>query len=353
MSRYQDSSTWAEIKRQPQIWEDWWGELEPRLPELKAWINAQNVDEIWLSGAGTSAYIGDFIAAGLNATSPIPIRAVASTDLVSAPHQFLSAKRPLVVNFGRSGDSAESIGVLDLLDALAPDTPRLNITCNPEGALATREAPHQRIIALPELSHDVGFAMTSSFSTMVLTALALFDPHMPKDAFQTLTQGARSGFAAMIARGEAMETPTRMVFLGSGLLKFAAREASLKILELTSGDIPVIWDSSMGFRHGPKSFVKDGTHIVMMTSSDPDIARYDVDLVTEIRQQFDGIPITELTGTSLPDRWGGLLQILPVQVMSVILSNRLNYAVDNPFEGQGTLTRVVSGVKLYAANPKT
>ena len=257
-----------------------------------------------------------------------------------------------MVNFGRSGDSAESLGVLDLLDTLAPDTPRLNITCNPEGALATREALNQRIIALPPISHDEGFAMTSSFSTMVLTGLALFDPNMPERAFQTLSQEAASRLDQMQTQAETMQTPSRMVFLGSGLLKFAAREASLKILELTSGDIPVIWDSSMGFRHGPKSFVKEGTHIVMMTSSDPDIARYDIDLMEEVRQQFEGITVTELAGSALPDRWGGLLQILPVQMMSVILSDRLNYVVDNPFEGQGTLTRVVSGVKLYRANPR-
>ena len=100
------------------------------------------------------------------------LRAVATTDLVARPHAYLNGRRVLMVNFGRSGNSAETLGTLDLLDVLAPASPRLNITCNAGSALATRPAADQRVIVLPEATHDAGFAMTSSFSTMLLTALA-------------------------------------------------------------------------------------------------------------------------------------------------------------------------------------
>ncbi len=58
---------------------------------------------------------------------------------------FLPGAKPLVVNFGRSGNSTESVGTLD---AFAPHTPRINITCNKDGALATRApgAPTQVIV---------------------------------------------------------------------------------------------------------------------------------------------------------------------------------------------------------------
>jgi tagatose-6-phosphate ketose/aldose isomerase len=138
---------------------------------LRAWIADQSFDEVWFCGAGTSAYIGDIIAASIKGTRSVP-----STDIVANPAHVLSDVRPLVVNFGRSGNSTESIGTLGALDALAPDAPSLNITCNKEGALATRTSDTpSKLILLPDAAHDEGFAMTSSFSTMLLTGLALFD----------------------------------------------------------------------------------------------------------------------------------------------------------------------------------
>ena len=73
---------------------------------------------------------------------------VATTDLVARPRAYLNGRRVLMVNFGRSGNSAETLGTLDLLDVLAPDSPRLNITCNAASALATRTAAHQRVIEM-------------------------------------------------------------------------------------------------------------------------------------------------------------------------------------------------------------
>ena len=340
-------ATWREIQSQPGIWSAWGRELEHIVPDVQDWIAGLDVEEIWFSGAGTSAYIGDFIAASLRTASPLPMISVASTDLVAAPHQFLGRAKPLVVNFGRSGNSAESIGVLDLLDALAPETPRLNITCNPDGVLAKRSNRHQRVINLPSETHDQGFAMTSSYSTMLLTALAIFDPDRPEGVFEELAGAARLVLPQMASRAAHMAMPARVVITGSGALKFTAREAALKIMELAAGQIPALWDSSLGFRHGPKSFVAEGTHVFVLVSSDPDIARYDRDLAVELTRQFDCIEVTELTGSDLPDRWGGVIQAVACQVIATVLSDRLGLNVDDPFKGQGTLSRVVADVKLY------
>jgi tagatose-6-phosphate ketose/aldose isomerase len=45
--------------------------------------------------------------------------------------------------------------------------------------------------------------------------------------------------------------------------------------------------------------------------------------------------------------WDTVLSILPAQLASVIWSNQLGLNIDNPFAGQSTLTRVVSGVRLH------
>jgi tagatose-6-phosphate ketose/aldose isomerase len=346
-------ATWCEIHAQPAIWRDWAAALD--VAALRAWVAAQAVDEVWFCGAGSSAYIGEMVVAALEGGKGPRLRAVATTDLVARPRAYLNGRRVLMVNFGRSGNSAETLGTLDLLDVLAPDSPRLNITCNAASALATRTAAHQRVIVLPDATHDAGFAMTSSFSTMLLTALAVFDLSTPesetKGRLETVSDNLQRLLPDIVAYAGLARRPDRVVFVGSGALAFAAREAALKVMELAAGQIPALWDSTLGFRHGPKSFVCGATDIWVFGSADPHSARYDADLVTELRAQFPGSTVTKIGpdgDIAVPtENWNIILPVVVAQVLAVVWSDALGLTVDDPFAGQGTLSRVVSGVKLY------
>lgn len=338
-------ATWREIHRQPAIWRDWGGQLD--VDGLRDWIAQQDFDEVWFCGAGTSAYIGDIIAAEVKGTRSVP-----TTDLVARPAHYLKNVRPLVVSFGRSGNSSETIGTLDALDALAPSAPRLNITCNQDSALATRQsiAP-TKIIVLPEATHDAGFAMTSSFSTMLLTALAVFD--QPCDVPARLSHLADQ-LEVLLPLFVAQPRPGRSVYVGTGPLAFAAREAALKVTELSAGRIPALWDSTLGFRHGPKSFVTDDTAITLFSSPMFPAAQYDHDLVAELAMQFPNASIETIgLGGDIDitqpfnGAWMAPLCVAAAQCRSVIWSDELGLNVDDPFAGQDTLSRVVSGVTLY------
>jgi tagatose-6-phosphate ketose/aldose isomerase len=46
-----------------------------------------------------------------------------------------------------------------------------------------------------------------------------------------------------------------------------------------------------------------------------------------------------------------VLPVLLAQVLAVVWSDSLGLPVDDPFAGMGTLSRVVSGVKLYPVTP--
>ncbi|MDE9449224.1 SIS domain-containing protein [Aliiroseovarius sp. Z3] len=342
-------ATWAEIHRQPEIWSAWGKTLD--VNGLRGWIASLDHDEVWFCGAGTSAYIGDIIAAGVPGMRP-GLRAVPSTDLVATPKAFLNGVKPLVVSFGRSGNSTESIGTLDALDALAPDAPRLHITCNKDGALATRPSRGpQKVIVLPDATHDAGFAMTSSFSTMLFTALALFDAPCDVPARMDALADQMTGLLQQLRD---MPRPERAVYVGAGPLAFAAREAALKVMELSAGQIPALWDSTLGFRHGPKSFVTEGTAITVFTSPDAPTRDYDADLVAELRAQFPTARVTAVGPGGDVDipmpfgpTWAAPLCVALAQVTGVEWANGLGLNVDDPFSGQGTLSRVVSGVKLY------
>ena len=59
-----------------------------------------------------------------------------TTDIVSAPHLYLDPDQPLLlVSFGRSGNSPESLAAVELAESLVRDVRHLVVTCNAEGAL--------------------------------------------------------------------------------------------------------------------------------------------------------------------------------------------------------------------------
>lgn len=348
MTGLSQSATWREIHAQPAIWAGWGAALP--LADLRAWVAAQGVEEVWFCGAGTSAYVGEILAAGLEGAPGPRLRAVATTDIVARPGAYLRGGRRLVVSFGRSGNSAETVGLLDALDALAPGWPRLNITCNGGSALATRGPG--RAVVLPEATHDAGFAMTSSFSTMLLTAAAVFDGAMAAEEAPARFAALSAALAGLLPghaqAARAARRPERAVFVGSGALGFAAREAALKVMELSAGQVPALWDTTLGFRHGPKSFVTGATDIWLFPSSDAHARAYDDDLAAELRGQFPG---SRLSVVEVPqpfgDLWSVPLQVALAQVLAVVWSDGLGLPVDDPFAGKGTLTRVVSGVRLH------
>jgi len=253
-----------------------------------------------LTGAGTSAFIGECLAPYLAAKLACRVEAIPTTDLVSAPSLYFERETPtLLVSFGRSGDSPESIAALDLANQFVGDIHHLAITCNGNGALARNVGAvgRGRVILLPEETHDRSFAMTSSFSCMAYAALAALSGI---DRMQARVERMAQAVEAVIAgqagamKALAGKRYERVVYLGSHVFKGLAREAALKLLELTDGGVIAVYDSPLGFRHGPKTIVNDRTLVVVFVSNDPYTRRYDLDLLEEIRR--DG-------------RHGGLLAI--------------------------------------------
>lgn len=346
-----ETHTWQEIMSQPRIWNGWAGDLAQQAAVTRSWIKQRKIDTIWLSGAGTSDFIGGVIA---STKSDLRFENRASTDIVSCPQDILDAKGEILsLQFGRSGDSSESVGVMDLLDAHRPDINRLHITCNPTGALSVRSMKgpgEQRVIDLPPETHDQGFAMTTSFTTMLLTALACLTDFDSKD-LKPLAQEAERVLDKL--SNSTSPRPERAVFLGSGALKTVARESALKVLELTAGQTNTQWDSPLGYRHGPKAAVNDATHVYIMIHPDPHTQRYDRDVAEEIKRQFPQINVTTIgrgcdieingTGNAAAD---AVLYVLPAQVRAAQWSHELGLHVDDPFQGQN-LSRVVTDVKLY------
>jgi tagatose-6-phosphate ketose/aldose isomerase len=323
-----------------------------------------------LTGAGTSGFIGECLAPYLAAKLPCRVEAIPTTDLVSAPYLYFEAGTPsLLVSFGRSGNSPESVAALDLAEELVGDIHHLAVTCNPDGALAQKigTAGNGMTILLPEETHDRSFAMTSSFSCMTYAALAALSGI---DAMAgRVDRIAQSVGTVIAAQADAMRTLAgrgfdRVVYLGSHIFKGLAREAALKLLELTDGGMIAAYDSPMGFRHGPKTIVNDRTLVVIFLSNNVYTRRYDADLLEEIRRdgrhggllaissRDDGMAagVERILIPSMEDAEDVDLLIPFItapQIFAFEESIRRGLRPDTP-NISGTVNRVVQGVRIHA-----
>ena len=126
---------------------------------------------IVLTGAGTSAFVGEILAPALTRQLRRRVDAVPTTDIVSNPQEVFAEDLPtLLVSFARSGDSPESVAATALADQSLRSVHHLIVTCNPDGELARVHATDERslVLLMPPETNDEGFAMTSSFTSMVL-----------------------------------------------------------------------------------------------------------------------------------------------------------------------------------------
>lgn len=363
--------TAREIAQQPAMLRQTQALLTERREEIEAFLApllAKQDLRIILTGAGTSAFIGECLAPVLSTRLGRRVEAIPTTDLVCAPSLYFEAQTPTVlVSFGRSGNSPESVAAVDLADRLVTDLHHLVITCNPDGALASYGRGARGLaVQLPEATHDRSFAMTSSFSSMTYAALALFSGvEAMGGRIEAIARAMQQAIADHTGamRALADEDHERVVYLGSHIFQGLARESGLKLLELTNGALVTMFDSPLGFRHGPKTIVNDRTLIVVFFSNNAYTRSYDLDLLYELRADGDAarvVAITAQDGVGLDQSNEIAIQgleaaedadllfpfIVAPQVFAFFQSLRLGLRPDKP-NTSGTVNRVVQGVRIH------
>jgi tagatose-6-phosphate ketose/aldose isomerase len=365
--------TAREIAQQPEVWTETGAVVARARAPLDRFLQPLAADprlRVVLTGAGTSAYIGDCLAPALAGRLRRRVEAIATTDLLSGPDLRLPSDGPtLLVSFARSGNSPESVATVELAEQLlAGRVFHLVITCNAQGALATRAQgkPNARVLLMPEAAHDRGFAMTSSFSAMLVAgalAFGLMDEGAPRRL--GLAAAALLGPATGLAGRLVAKGFERVVYLGSNELRGLASESALKLLELTDGRVVAVSDSSLGFRHGPKTIINARTLVVVMMSNDDYARAYDVDLLRELEREGRAGGLLALAGR--PDGVGSVekliipgmdraphlelapLYVLFAQAYALLQSLALGLTPDRP-DPAGTVNRVVQGVTIHPWN---
>ena len=374
LSRVGALHTAREIEQQPVSWERTLALLCERRMSVNAFLApllARPELRIILTGAGSSAFIGECLAPSLTRLLNRQVLALATTDLLSGPREYLLPDVPtLLVSFGRSGGSPESIAVVELAGQLLSECHQFIITCNEQGALYRRcqGAQHSLALLMPAETHDQSFAMTSSFTSMMLAGLLAFGDGNALAQAGTLAHlgaGARQVLSRHheTLRALASADYSRVVYLGSNALKAIASEAALKLLELTDGQVVASFESALGFRHGPKTIVTADTLLVMFVSNDPYTRCYDLDLLRELRD--DGragavLAISARSGDAVtqgrvlllegldaaPDCELAFAYVVCAQLYAFHRALQLGHRPDQP-SVSGTVSRVVHGVTIH------
>ena len=284
-----------EICRQPQTW----CETCEVMIESAATVNAclRESKSLIFTGSGSSEYAGDCVRASVQAELGIDCQAIGGGVLLTEKTEALPVCRPRVmVSLARSGDSPESTGALSLMLEHDRDMRHLVLTCNRAGALAQNYRNHTKVsvIMLGDNTNDQSLVMTSSFTNLIVAARFLGLAKNP-DAYRAICHQAASIAADVLSAhfdtlAQVAESGfKRVVYLGSGARYGAAREAALKVLEMTAGRVTSLYENYLGLRHGPMSYLDSNTLVVCFISSDQTTRSYERDLLRELSQKRLGL----------------------------------------------------------------
>lgn len=368
--------TTREIYQQPEVWQEAFEHYKAQAAAIAAFLkkieDKHDYIKVIFAGAGSSAYVGDTLTPYFRQIydeRKWNFNAIATTDIVANPLVYLKREVPTVlVSFARSGNSPESVATVDLAKQLVDDLYQITITCAAQGKLAQQAQGDEKNLLLlqPEASNDAGFAMTSSFSSMMLTALLVFDRaelDQKEAKVAALIQLSQDVLERVADVQQLVDLDfSRVIYLGAGPFFGLAHEAQLKILELTAGQIATMYESPVGFRHGPKSLINQDTVVLVFGSADAYTKAYDLDLVKEVagdgivrrlvlltgrEEQLEGVEQVVLsTQALLGDSYRIFPYIVYAQLFALLTSLKVKNRPDTP-SPTGTVNRVVQGVIIH------
>ncbi|HKW18459.1 MAG TPA: SIS domain-containing protein [Terriglobales bacterium] len=368
--------TLAEILQQPFTWI----KTSAQMVQLASALvpSVAGIRNLVLTGSGSSEYAGDCVRLPLQNQLGVNTSAIGGGVLLTNGIHALAPERPgLVVSLARSGDSPESVGALSLLLKLDPELRHLVLTCNKNGKLATnfREHPDVKVVALDDATNDRSLVMTSSFTNLAIAALSLgfldsteqYQAHCRQ--LSSIGTQVLSNHLGSLKRA-AGSNFRRAVFLGTGSRFGAAREAALKMLEMTAGKISAMPETYLGLRHGPMSYVDDKTLVVCFLSANQTARAYECDLLRELDQKNLGllkvivgedVPADLLRrqdiainspGLELGDDWAAVIDVVVGQLLGFFRCLHEGLCPDSPSES-GVINRVVQSFKLHLPGTMT
>ena len=367
-----------EIAQQPSSWLKV-ADIIAEAPGLKEFLNESGVTgnnecTVILTGAGSSEFVGNSVQNLLREKLHREVISIPTTHLVTHAANILVPEHTYtLVSFARSGDSPESVATYDIVKKISPQTRHIVITCNQSGALAERASSDSNsfLLLMPEETNDRSLVMTSSFTSMFLAAAGLGYVDSIDEFREIVTKLGRGAERIIRSYGDEIEgfatqKFARACFLGSNTLYGAMQECQLKLQEMTEGRVASRFESFLGLRHGPKVFVTNKCVVIAAVSSDPDVRRYEADMLREIRQEKLGMGTLVICASKtpdiadladqfielypeedpVPDNFRVATDVCVGQIFALFRCMSFGLRPDNP-STSGSISRVVKGVTIY------
>jgi glutamine---fructose-6-phosphate transaminase (isomerizing) len=265
---YEQSSTWKEIVSQPTTWQTVLEELG-RSQVLDRVIADSTAQEEWLFvGCGTSFYLAEAASFSWTALTGQPSRALPASEVLLYPKSAQPGGRKVrAVVISRSGRTSEAVrAARALVKELRIAT--MGITCAEASEL---ESACDATLVL-RAADEKSTVMTRSFTSMLralqyLAARRAGDRQFPESLAAMATQLAPKipALADTIEQFVHQHSFADYVFLGQGAFHGLAREAALKVMEMSCSYSQFF--HTLEFRHGPKAIVSPETCLTFFLSA--------------------------------------------------------------------------------------
>ena len=335
-----NTHTYQEIMSQPSVWADVLAHFFKEKQEIIDFWNAGTVDYIVFTGCGSTFYLAKVAAELFQSLVGIPCQARPASEIVLfSDLVLLKNKRPMLVAISRSGETTETV------DAVRLFRKRTNgrifgITCDSHSSLVE----YLDLVLALDMAQEISVAQTRSFSSMTLVLQALAGQLSGCDSAKELN-GMPEALDQIIANYHELvrtlgESPDidRFFFLGSGYLHGIAKEAMLKMKEMSLAYSEAY--HSLEFRHGPMSVVNDRSLITGLISSNA--VDYELPVLSQMKKL--GGQILVITASGLPrsleangyinlnvDRFAGWVRpILYLPILQLLAYYRAMYNGQNP-----------------------
>jgi len=259
---------YTEITRQAEAWQEGVDAVLAQSAAIRSFFDEMQAGEIIFAGCTSPYYVGISAAAYWQSALGIHTKAVTCSELIQFPASFISTRqgKPVLVIISRSGKTTESLLAVDQFEKRFPGR-TLYIGCAPESQLAQTA----RLSILFPKGYEETLAQTRSFSTMFLTVQMIGALLSGQEETLKILKAAPAvverivrGTEPSIANINQGLSFQNIFYLGSGPFYGAARDAALKMMEMSISE--VLCFPFLESRHGPKSLIDENSLVIGLFS---------------------------------------------------------------------------------------
>lgn len=266
-NRHAASHTWNEMLSQANVWQPIIAEISGSA--LIETILAESLGKReWIFiGCGTSFYLAECAATSWTLLTGQPARAIPGSEVLLFPRLLQAQGNGIqAVVISRSGHTSEAVRAANVLKS-EMQIRAVGITCAQNSEL---ERACDRTIVL-RTADEQSTVMTRSFTSMLLSLQVLAARSARNSKFIEGLRAMANGFAPripvladQIEAFVAQHNFADYIFLGQGPFHGIAREAALKVMEMSCSYSQFF--HALEFRHGPKAIVSPAACLTFFLS---------------------------------------------------------------------------------------